>query len=178
MPAFSLGERRVQFLGNERFVAPDATLIGAVTLGERANIWFKVVVRADNERIDIGAGVNVQDGSVLHADPGFPLTLAKDVSVGHMALLHGCSVGEGSLVGMGSIIMNGAVIGKHSIVGAGALIPEGKTFPDGVLIIGAPGKVVRQLTPEEITAIRSIALRYVERSQRYQRELAPQEIPV
>lgn len=178
MPAFSLGERRVQFLGSERFVAPNATLIGAVTLGERANIWFHVVVRADNETISIGEGVNVQDGSVLHADPGFPLTLAKDVSVGHMALLHGCTIGESSLVGMGSIIMNGAVIGKNSIVGAGALIPEGKIFPDGVLIIGAPGKVVRALKPEEIESIRNIALHYVERSQRYQRELRPQDIPV
>lgn len=177
MPAYSLGERRVLFPAGEYFVAPDATLIGSVTLGERANIWFKVVVRADNEAISIGEGVNVQDGSVLHADPGFPLTLAKDVSVGHMALLHGCTVGEASLVGMGSIIMNGVVIGKHSIVGAGALIPEGKTFPDGVLIIGSPGKVVRELKPEEIAAIREIALRYAERGQRYRREMAPQDIP-
>ena len=177
MPAFSIGERQVSFLGSERFVAPDATLIGSVTLGNRANIWFKVVVRADNEHIDIGENVNVQDGSVLHADPGFPLKLAKDVSVGHMALLHGCTVGEGSLVGMGSIIMNGAVIGRHSIVGAGALIPEGKTFPDGVLILGSPGKVVRELKAEEIAGIRDIALRYAESGQRYRREMQPQDIP-
>ena len=136
-----------------------------------------MVIRADNERVDIGEGVNVQDGSVLHADPGVPLTLGKDVSVGHMALLHGCTVGEGTLVGMGSIIMNGAVIGKHSIVGAGALIPEGKTFPEGVLIVGSPGKVIRHLTPEEIAHIGSIAPQYVERAQRYQREMQPQAIP-
>ena len=129
MPAYSLSDRRVRLPAGECFVAPDATLIGSVSLGERANIWFKVVIRADNEAISIGEGVNVQDGSVLHADPGFPLTLAKDVSVGHMALLHGCTVGEASLVGMGSIIMNGAVIGRHSIVGAGALIPEARLSP-------------------------------------------------
>ncbi len=177
MPAFSIGERQVSFLGSERFVAPDATLIGSVTLGNRANIWFKVVVRADNEHIDIGENVNVQDGSVLHADPGFPLKLAKDVSVGHMALLHGCTVGEGSLVGMGSIIMNGAVIGKNSIVGAGALIPEGKAFRDGVLIVGSPGKVIRDLTPDEIVKIRATASNYAERARRYQRDLKPQAIP-
>jgi carbonic anhydrase/acetyltransferase-like protein (isoleucine patch superfamily) len=177
MPAYSLGERRVTFLGKERFVAPDATLIGAVVVGERANIWFKVVVRGDNEHISIGEGVNVQDGSVLHADPGFPLSLGKDVSVGHMALLHGCTVGEGSLIGMGSIIMNGAVIGKHCLVGAGALIPEGKTFRDGVLIVGSPAKIVRDLTPEEIARIGSVAPQYVERAQRYQREMQPQDIP-
>ncbi len=177
MPAYSLGDRRVQFLGKERFVAPDATLIGSVIVGERANIWFKVVVRGDNEPITIGEGVNVQDASVLHADPGFPLTLGRDVSIGHMALLHGCSVGEGSLIGMGSIIMNGAVIGRDSIVGAGSLIPEGKTYPDGVLIIGSPGRVVRELKPEEIAKIRAVAPQYVERAQRYQSELRPQEIP-
>ena len=177
MPAYSLGDRRVRLPAGECFVAPDATLIGSVSLGERANIWFKVVIRADNEAISIGEGVNVQDGSVLHADPGFPLTLAKDVSVGHMALLHGCTVGEASLVGMGSIIMNGAVIGRHSIVGAGALIPEGKIFPDGVLILGSPGKVVRELKAEEIAGIRDIALRYAESGQRYRREMQPQDIP-
>jgi carbonic anhydrase/acetyltransferase-like protein (isoleucine patch superfamily) len=177
MPAYSLGEQHVRFLGGERFIAPDATLIGSVTLGDRANIWFKVVIRADNERVDIGEGVNVQDGCVLHADPGFPLSLGKDVSIGHMALLHGCTVGEGSLIGMGSIIMNGAVIGRHSIVGAGALIPEGKSFRDGVLIVGSPGKIVRDLTPEEIARIGTIAPQYVERAQRYQREMAPQDIP-
>ena len=129
MPIYSLGERKVEFRGREWFVAPTASVIGSVVLGNEANIWFDVVIRGDNELITIGERVNVQDGSVLHADPGFPLTLARGVSVGHKAMLHGCTVGEGSLIGMNSVVMNGAVIGKGSIVGSNALVAEGKTFP-------------------------------------------------
>jgi carbonic anhydrase/acetyltransferase-like protein (isoleucine patch superfamily) len=175
MPVFTLGERKPEFRGKEYFIAYDATLIGSVILEDRANIWFKVVVRADNEIITIGEGVNVQDASVLHADPGFPLMIEKNVSVGHKAMLHGCNIGEGSLIGMGSIIMNGSVIGRHSIVGSGALVPESKKFPDGVLILGAPARVVREVKPEEIEWIRGIAERYVERSRRYRAEMKPLE---
>jgi carbonic anhydrase/acetyltransferase-like protein (isoleucine patch superfamily) len=177
VPIYSLGERRVDFRGREWFVAPTATVIGSVVLEHQANVWFNVVIRGDNELITIGERVNVQDGSVLHADPGFPLTLARGVSVGHKAMLHGCTVGEGSLIGMNSVVMNGAVIGKGSIVGSNALVAEGKTFPDGVLILGSPGKVVRELKPEEIAGIRAIADGYVERAQRFRAALEPQDAP-
>lgn len=177
MPIYSLGERRVEFRGREWFVAPTASLIGSVVLEDQANVWFNVVIRGDNELITLGERVNVQDGSVLHADPGFPLTLARGVSVGHKAMLHGCTVGEGSLIGMNSVIMNGAVIGKGAIVGSNSLVAEGKRFPDGVLILGSPGKVVRELRPEEIEGIRGIADGYVERGRRFKAELKVQDPP-
>jgi len=177
VPIYSLGERKVEFRGREWFVAPTASVIGSVVLGNEANVWFNVVIRGDNELITIGERVNIQDGSVLHADPGLPLTLARGVSVGHKAMLHGCTVGEGSLIGMNSVVMNGAVIGKGSIVGSNALVAEGKTFPDGVLVLGSPGKIVRELRPEEIEAIRGIADGYVERGRRFKAELKLQELP-
>jgi carbonic anhydrase/acetyltransferase-like protein (isoleucine patch superfamily) len=177
VPIYSLGERRVEFRGREWFVAPTASVIGSVVLEDQANVWFNVVIRGDNELITLGERVNVQDGSVLHADPGFPLTLARGVSVGHKAMLHGCTVGEGSLIGMNSVVMNGAVIGKDSIVGSNALVAEGKTFPDGVLILGSPGKVVRELKPEDIAGIRAIADGYVERARRFKAALRLQDAP-
>jgi len=177
VPIYSLGERKVEFRGREWFVAPTANVIGSVLLEDQANIWFNVVIRGDNALITIGERVNIQDGSVLHADPGIPLTLAREVSVGHKAMLHGCTVGEGSLIGMNSVIMNRAVIGRRSIVGSNTLIAEGKTFPDGVLILGSPGKVVRELRPEEIEGIRGIADGYVERARRFKTELKPQPAP-
>lgn len=177
MPVYSLGERRVEFVGDEWFVAPDASVVGSVTLENQANVWFNVVIRGDNERIIIGPRVNVQDASVLHADPGVPLTLAADVCIGHKVMLHGCTVGAGSLIGMNAVLLNRATIGKHSIVGAHTLIPEGKTFPDGVLILGSPGKVVREVTQEERDWILRIADGYVKRARRFKADLAPQELP-
>ncbi len=177
MPIYSLGERKVEFRGREWFVAPTASVMGSVVLEDQANVWFDVVIRGDNDLITVGERVNVQDGSVLHADPGFPLTLARGVSVGHKAMLHGCTVGEGSLIGMNSVVMNGAMIGRNSIVGSNTLIAEGKTFPDGVLILGSPGKVVRELRSEEIAGIRAIADGYVERARRFKSELALQPSP-
>jgi carbonic anhydrase/acetyltransferase-like protein (isoleucine patch superfamily) len=177
VPIYSLGDRRVEFRGREWFVAPTASVIGSVVLEDRANVWFNVVIRGDNELITIGERVNIQDGSVLHADPGFPLTLARGVSVGHKAMLHGCTVGEGSLIGMNSVVMNGAVIGKGSIVGSNALVAEGKQFPDGVLILGSPGKVIRELKAAEIDGIRAIADGYVERARRFKAELKLQDAP-
>lgn len=177
MPVYSLGERRVEFVGDEWFVAPDASVVGSVTLENQANVWFNVVIRGDNERIIIGPRVNVQDASVLHADPGVPLTLAADVCIGHKVMLHGCTVGAGSLIGMNAVLLNRATIGKHSIVGAHTLIPEGKTFPDGVLILGSPGKVVREVTQEEKDWILRIADGYVKRARRFKADLAPQELP-
>lgn len=142
------------------YVADNATVLGRVTIGAGAVILFGAVVRGDTERIVIGERTNIQDNSVLHADPGFPLTLENDVTVGHRAIVHGCTVGAGSLIGMGAIILNGARIGKGSIVGAHALITEGKAFPDGVLILGSPGRVVRDLTAEEKERNLETAARY------------------
>ena len=149
------------------WVAESATVIGKVVLGEGASVWYGAVLRGDNDTISLGARCNVQDASVLHTDTGYPLTLGDDVTVGHQVMLHGCMIGEGSLVGMGSVILNGARIGKHSIVGAGALVTEGKEFPDGVLIVGSPAKVVRELTPEQIARLKGTAEHYVAQQQRH-----------
>ena len=173
MTIYSLGDRNVALPDGDWFVADNATVIGSVTLGSEASIWFNVVVRGDSEIITLGERCNVQDGSVLHADPGFPLSLERNVSVGHMAMLHGCSVGEGSLIGINSVILNGAVIGRSTLVGAGTLIPEGKRFPDGVLVLGSPGKVVRELTQEEKDGLLRIAEGYVQRARLYRKQLKP-----
>lgn len=133
----------------ESWIAETAVVIGDVRVERDASIWWGCVIRGDNERITIGEGTNIQDGSVLHADPGVPLTLHKNVTIGHMAMLHGCTVGEGSLVGIGAVILNNAVIGKHCLIGARALITENKEIPDYSLVMGAPGKVVRTFAPEE-----------------------------
>ena len=175
MAVFSLGERKVVFQGEEWFIAHNATVIGTVILHNQASVWFKSVVRGDSDIITIGERTNIQDAAVLHADPGVPLTLGKNVSVGHLAMLHGCTIGDGSLVGIGAIILNHAVIGSGCLIGAGALIPEGKTYPDGVLVIGSPGKVVRELTPEEKEALLGNAETYVRRSKLYREKLKPQE---
>src|SRR5216683_4097719 len=164
MAAYSLCERKVVFHGEEWFIADNATVIGTVVLHNQASVWFNAVVRGDNDIITIGERTNIQDAAVLHADPGIPLTLGKNVSVGHQAMLHGCTIGDGTLVGIGAIIMNHAVIGSGCIIGAGTVIPEGKTFPDGVLVLGSPGKVVRELTPEEREALLGNAETYVRRS--------------
>jgi carbonic anhydrase/acetyltransferase-like protein (isoleucine patch superfamily) len=173
MPLFSIGERRVQLLGDHHYVAHDATLVGDITLHNNVNVWFQVVIRAENDRVTIGEDCNIQDGSVLHVDPGYPMTLAPRVSVGHKVMLHGCTIGEGSLIGINSVILNGARIGRGTLVGANTLITEGKEFPDGVLVLGSPGKVVRELKPEERANLLKVASGYVERSRLYKRELKP-----
>jgi carbonic anhydrase/acetyltransferase-like protein (isoleucine patch superfamily) len=173
MPLFSLGERRVQLVGEHHYVAYDATLVGSITLQAHANIWFKVVIRAENDQITIGESTNVQDGSVLHVDPGYPMTLGRHVSIGHKAMLHGCTVGDGTLIGINSVILNGARIGKGVLIGANTLVAEDKEIPDGVLVVGSPGKIVRELKPEERERLLGIASGYVERSRLYQRELRP-----
>ncbi len=177
MPIFSIGDKRVELLGAHHFIAHDATLVGAITLEAGANIWFQVVIRAENDIVRIGEGTNVQDGSVLHVDPGFPLTLGRRVTIGHKVMLHGCTVGEGSLVGINSVVMNGARIGRGALIGANSLIPEGKEIPDGVLVLGSPGKIVRELKPEERANLLRIADGYVERAQRYRTELREQPLP-
>jgi carbonic anhydrase/acetyltransferase-like protein (isoleucine patch superfamily) len=173
MPLFAIGERRVQLLGEHHYIAHDATLVGDVTLHNDVSIWFQVVVRAENDRITIGEGCNVQDGSVLHVDPGFPMTLGNQVSIGHKVMLHGCTVGDGSLIGINSVIMNGARIGRGTLVGANTLIAEGKEIPDGVLVLGSPGKVVRELKPEERERLLKVASGYVERGRFYKTNLKP-----
>jgi carbonic anhydrase/acetyltransferase-like protein (isoleucine patch superfamily) len=171
MPIFSIGARSPRLIGSHHYIAHDATVVGDVTLENDVNIWFQVVIRAENDRVHIGEGCNVQDGSVLHVDPGYPLTLARHVSIGHKAMLHGCTVGEGSLIGINSVIMNGARIGKGTLIGANTLIPEGKEIPDGVLVIGQPGKIVRELKPEDRDYLIKVATGYVERSKLYKTEL-------
>lgn len=171
MPLYAIGERVPRLIGTHHFVAHDATVVGDVVLENNVNIWFQVVIRAENDRIHIGEGCNIQDGSVLHVDPGYPLTLERNVSVGHKAMLHGCTIGEGTLVGINSVIMNGARIGKGALIGANTLIPEGKVIPDGVLVVGAPGRIVRELEQKDRDYLLRIASGYVERSRLYKESL-------
>ena len=173
MPLYSIGERRVTLIGKDHFVAPDATLVGDITLAAAVSIWFQVVIRAENDRVTIGEGCNVQDASVLHVDPGYPMTLGRMVSIGHKVMLHGCSIGDGTLIGINSVVLNGAKIGKSVLIGANTLITEGKEIPDGVLVVGSPGKIVRELKPEERERLRGIATGYVERAGLYRREMKP-----
>ena len=173
MSVYSLGDRTPVFKSANCFIAPNASVIGSVTVGDQVSVWFGAVVRADNEVIELGDNVNVQDGAVLHADPGFPLKLARDVSVGHLAMLHGSTIGENTLVGINAVILNGCVIGKNCIIGANALLPEGKIIPDKSLVVGSPGKVVRQLSDEDAANLRKIASSYATRSAAYRRDLQP-----
>jgi carbonic anhydrase/acetyltransferase-like protein (isoleucine patch superfamily) len=169
---YSLGDRRPVLKGNN-FVAPNAIVIGSVVLELNANVWWNVVIRGDNDLITLGENVNVQDGSVLHTDEGVKLTLEKDVSIGHLVMLHGCTVREGSLIGIKAVILNNAVIGRECLVGANALIPEGKVIPDRSLVVGSPGRVVRTLRDDEVKNLRWIAEHYVENAMRYRKQLAP-----
>jgi carbonic anhydrase/acetyltransferase-like protein (isoleucine patch superfamily) len=155
------------------YIAPSASIIGNVALAEQSSVWFGATLRGDNEIISIGRGSNVQDGTVMHTDPGFPLMVGADVSVGHQAMLHGCTVGDGSLIGIQAVVLNAAVIGKGCLVGAGALITERKVFADGTLILGAPAKVVRELTPEERENLLKIAANYAARGAHYRSHLRP-----
>lgn len=149
------------------WVADSGQVMGDVVLGEDASVWFGTVVRGDTARITIGAGTNVQDASVLHADIGQPLVIGECVTVGHQVMLHGCTVGDESLIGIGAIVLNGAKIGRNCLVGAGSLVTEGKEFPDGSMILGSPAKVVRQLTPEQIEGLRQSARHYMENARRF-----------
>jgi carbonic anhydrase/acetyltransferase-like protein (isoleucine patch superfamily) len=149
------------------YVADTASVIGKVTLGADVSVWFGATLRGDNERITIGAGSNVQEGTVMHTDPGYPLTVGTGVTIGHQAMLHGCTIGDGSLVGIQAVILNGAKIGKGCLVGAGALVTEGKEFPDGSLILGTPAKVARMLEPGDLERMQRNAAGYVERGRRF-----------
>jgi carbonic anhydrase/acetyltransferase-like protein (isoleucine patch superfamily) len=149
------------------WIAPNAAVIGKVNLANNASVWFGAVLRGDNEPISIGARANIQDLCVLHTDPGFPLTIGEDCSIGHQAMLHGCKVGAGSMIGIGAIVLNGATIGKGCLIGAGAVVTEGAQIPDNSLVVGMPGKVKRPVTPEQAKLIIDNAADYARRAQRY-----------
>ncbi|RPE71504.1 carbonic anhydrase/acetyltransferase-like protein (isoleucine patch superfamily) [Pacificibacter maritimus] len=174
MTLYTLGDTAPILPENGDFwVAPDANVIGKVRLGAGVSIWFGATLRGDNETLDIGEGTNIQDHAVLHTDMGVPFSIGQGCTVGHKAMLHGCIIGENSLIGMGATILNGAVIGKNCLIGAGALVTEGKVIPDGSLVMGAPGKVVRELTEDQIEGLRKSALRYQENARRFQDGLTP-----
>ncbi|QGX38682.1 gamma carbonic anhydrase family protein [Permianibacter aggregans] len=167
-------ESRTPELRSEQvFVAPDASLIGSVIVHPEASIWFNAVLRADNDRIEIGARSNIQDGSIVHTDPGVPVIVGENVTVGHKVMLHGCQVGDFSLIGMNSVVLNRAKIGKHVLVGANSLIPEGREIPDGVLVLGSPGRIIRALTDEEKEKLSWSAQVYVDKIARYRTGLQP-----
>lgn len=149
------------------FIADSAAVTGDVTLGKDSSVWFSAVIRGDGPHIDIGEESNIQDGCVLHADPGFPLTVGRSVTVGHGAILHGCTVGDSTLIGMGAIVLNGVVIGNNCIVGAGALVTGGKVFEDGMMILGSPAKAVRRLTEDELARLKLPAEHYVQQAKEY-----------
>jgi carbonic anhydrase/acetyltransferase-like protein (isoleucine patch superfamily) len=153
------------------FVAPEATVIGQVTLGAHVSVWPGAVIRADNEKISIGDESNVQEGAILHVDPGKPLSIGSGVTIGHQAMLHGCTIGDGTLIGIQAVVLNGAVIGKNCLVGAGSLVTENKVFPDGSLIIGSPAKVVRELADEAIAGLATNAANYVRHTENYRGSL-------
>ncbi|MCE3264902.1 MAG: gamma carbonic anhydrase family protein [Pseudoduganella sp.] len=170
MTIYQLGEHAPE-IDASAFVAENATLIGKVTLHANSSVWFGATIRGDNERITIGENSNVQEGTVMHTDMGYPLTVGKDVTIGHQAMLHGCSIGDGTLIGIQAVVLNGARIGKGCLVGAGALVTEGKEFPDNSLIVGVPAKVVRQLTAEDVARLRGSADSYVQRGQLFKSQL-------
>lgn len=169
---YALGDRVPVLEGSDHYIADGARIIGRVRLKSHSSVWFNVVIRGDNEWIEIGARSNIQDGSVLHTDPGVPLTVGANVTVGHKVMLHGCTIGDNSLIGIGSTILNGASVGENCIVGAHALITENKSFPPGSLIIGAPAKVARLLSTEEIESIGASAEHYVQNAARFRDQLS------
>ena len=172
MPLYSLDGHVPETPGEGKFwVAPDAHVVGKVVIEEDVGIWFGAVIRGDNDPISIGARTNIQDGAMLHADPGIPLTIGAGVTVGHHAILHGCSVGDNSLIGIGSIILNHAKIGKNCLIGANTLITEGKVIPDNSMVMGAPGKVVREVSEQQLQAMLAGSHHYVENWKRYAKGL-------
>ena len=174
MTAYRLGDREPSLPPEgEYWIAPNAVVAGHVILKKNASVWFGAVLRGDNEPIIVGENSNIQDNSVLHTDVGQPLTIGDNVTVGHMVMLHGCTIGDGTLIGIGSVVLNGAKIGKNCLVGASALITEGKEFPDGSMILGAPAKVVRELEPEQAARMGLGALGYVRNWQRFKAGLSP-----
>ena len=176
MPIYAIDATAPVFADRtSNWIAPDATLIGNIRIGRDVSVWFGAVLRGDNELIGIGEGSNVQEHAIMHTDTGFPLTIGRGCTIGHRALLHGCTIGDNSLIGMGAIVLNGARIGKNSLVGAAALVTEGKEFPDNSLIVGSPAKLVRVLDDEAIARLRDIAGRYVGNGKRFMEGLSELE---
>ncbi len=173
MAVFNLGSVSPELPNHDEYwIAPTAAVMGRVILKKNASVWWGAVLRGDNDPIIVGEGSNIQDGSVCHTDTGSPLTIGANVTVGHMVMLHGCTIGDNSLVGIGSIVLNGARIGKNCLIGANCLITEGKEIPDNSLVMGAPGKVVREITPQQAAMIVGGSAHYVENWKRYRRELS------
>ncbi len=174
MTIYSLADKKPQLPPEgEYWIADNAVVVGNVILKSGASVWFGATVRADNEAMVIGENTNIQDGSVLHSDPGSPLVIGREVTVGHKVMLHGCQIGDNSLIGIGAVILNQAVIGKNCLIGANTLIPEGKVIPDGSLVMGQPGKVVRELTEAQIAALTLSAQHYVQNWKRYAEDMKP-----
>ena len=162
-----LGDKKLKTADDNFWIAPNASVIGEVNLERDASIWFNAILRADNEPITIGEGSNVQDGAIIHTDPGFACNIGKKVTVGHMAMLHGCSIGDGSLIGIGSVVLNGAKIGKNCIIGSKALVTEGMDVPDGSMVLGIPGKIKKTLTEEEQSIVPLGADHYIDNYKKY-----------
>ena len=162
-----LGDKKLKTADDNFWIAPNASIIGEVNLERDASIWFNAILRADNEPITIGEGSNVQDGAIIHTDPGFACNIGKKVTVGHMAMLHGCSIGDGSLIGIGSVVLNGAKIGKNCIIGSKALVTEGMDVPDGSMVLGIPGKIKKTLTEEEQSVVPLGAEHYIDNYKKY-----------
>jgi carbonic anhydrase/acetyltransferase-like protein (isoleucine patch superfamily) len=172
---YQLNDLAPKLDGGGQFVAENATVIGRVRLMEKSSVWFNAVIRGDNELITIGPETNIQDGSVLHTDPGMPLTLGRGVTVGHKVMLHGCEIGDYSLIGINAVVLNGAKIGKHCLIGANTLVPEGMEVPDGSMVVGSPGKIKRELTANQKKMLEMSAQHYVENAARYAEGLSPCE---
>lgn len=170
---YELDDIRPQFVDDTVYVADSASVIGNVKMESHSSVWFNAVLRGDNDPITIGENSNIQDGSIIHTDIGYPTSIGKDVTIGHMVMLHGCTIGDGSLIGMGATVLNGAIIGKNCIVGANALVTEGKEYPDGSLIIGAPAKCVREVSPQDKKMLAMSATIYVDNAQRFKKGLKP-----
>lgn len=163
--------RRPEMESDCYYVAPNAIVVGSVKIGHQASVWFNAVIRGDNDWITLGEGCNIQDAAVLHADPGYPIELGKGVSIGHKAMVHGCTIGDNSLIGINAVVLNGAKIGKNCLIGANALVPSGMEVPDGSMVLGSPGKIKRILTDEEIANNARIADIYIANLHRYQNSL-------
>lgn len=170
---YTLGERRLITDGDNFYIAPGAQVIGSVHLGAAASLWFNCVLRGDDERIEIGEGSNVQDGAVIHADPGSPTLVGRNVTIGHMVLLHGCVIGDETLIGNGAIVLDRARIGRHCIIGAGSLVPPDKEIPDGSVVMGTPARLIRGVTESDLAMIANACAHYRARIERYKRELRP-----
>jgi carbonic anhydrase/acetyltransferase-like protein (isoleucine patch superfamily) len=169
---YAFGDRRIETVGDEYYVAPGACVIGSVRFGVGASVWFNCVLRGDSDWINLGDGTNIQDGSIIHVDEGEPVNLGTKVSVGHRALLHGCTIGDSTLIANGAMVLDRSRIGRHCVIAAGALVPPDKTIPDGSVVMGMPGKIVRQVDDRELAMIEYIAQHYMERSKLYKRDLS------